>query len=763
MNNNNRQRRSFSSRGGRNEQQQQPRRRFIKSHDNEDRTADDNDDRTQQRYNSNNNSNNNNRRGVVASYDEMSKDELDALVNEYRRRDAGDDEVDSDDDETIGVVKQGEDGDDERMNGSDDEDEDDEVMDDEDDDDDSDDDDVPEVDEFEMLDDEQEVAKTSNRLALTKTEKNKKKRDRKKRGKKNAAADSDDDDSNDEEQGWMGGAAGGDSDAEDSDDDDDEILKESKRLDREKAKVEEEAAEEMEEMLTHQEKITLMSDYEEDRRMQREKLEQQLGAEVTDEELDRTLDKMGTAESLLVEEDIRKIHARIVENVRVLVSFTKHREEGYSRQDYVNLLRTDLCKYYGYGQELMDVFINLFSAAELVEFLEANEQPRPLTIRSNSLKTRRRILAADLISRGVNLDPLGPWTKVGLKIYNSSVPVGATPEYLAGHYMIQSASSYLPVMALGAQPGETVLDMAAAPGGKTTYIAAMMKNTGTIYANDINETRSKALVANVYRMGVRNAVMVNFDGRDLPTALPKLDRVLLDAPCTGLGVIARDPSIKLKRTKEDIAKCSQLQKQLLLAAIDCVNSKSGSGGIIVYSTCSVSIEENEEVVDYALRKRNVKIVDSGLPFGVDGFTKMGTKRFHTNMKLCKRVYPHTHNMDGFFVCKLMKVDEGAKVDTSDKESLKREQKKQERESAKRKEEKEVRKAEQQQREDKNKKLFEDAMKSTGGHVQEAMDLMKQRKQRIMEERGVKKSGKTTQKKWRPTVTKKNQSKQRDTV
>jgi ribosomal RNA methyltransferase Nop2 len=107
---------------------------------------------------------------------------------------------------------------------------------------------------------------------------------------------------------------------------------------------------------------------------------------------------------------------------------------------------------------------------QIIEFLEANEVDRPITIRTNTLKTRRRDLAQALINRGVNLDPIGKWSKVGLLVYDSQVPIGATPEYLAGHYLLQGASSFLPVMALAPQEHEKILDMAAAPGGKTTYI-----------------------------------------------------------------------------------------------------------------------------------------------------------------------------------------------------------------------------------------------------------------------------------------------------
>lgn len=134
------------------------------------------------------------------------------------------------------------------------------------------------------------------------------------------------------------------------------------------------------------------------------------------------------------------------------------------------MLLKDLCQYYGYNEYLMNRIMEIFPLGELQDALDASDAPRPLTIRTNTLKCRRRELAQALISRGVNLDPVGKWSKVGLVIYSSQVPVGATPEYLAGHYMIQGASSFLPVMALGPEENERILDMCAAPGGKSTHI-----------------------------------------------------------------------------------------------------------------------------------------------------------------------------------------------------------------------------------------------------------------------------------------------------
>lgn len=360
--------------------------------------------------------------------------------------------------------------------------------------------------------------------------------------------------------------------------------------------------------------------------------------------------------------DLAMIQQRIKDVIYVLADFKTRSTEGKSRREYVAQLRKDLCSYYSYNDFLMEKIMNIFTT-EILDFLEANEVPRPVTIRTNTLKTRRRDLAQALINRGVNLDPIGKWSKVGLVVYDSQVPIGATPEYLAGHYMLQGGSSFLPVMALAPQENERILDMCAAPGGKSTYIAALMRNTGMLFANDANAERTKAIVGNIHRMGITNTVISDLDGKKFPQLFPMgFDRVLLDAPCSGTGVISKDPAVKTSKDELDIQKCSQLQKQLILAAIDCCNANSPTGGFIVYSTCSVLVEENEWVVDYALKKRSVKLVPMGLDFGKEGFVNFEKHHFHPNLKLTRRFYPHTHNLDGFFVAKLKKFSNKVKTD-----------------------------------------------------------------------------------------------------
>ena len=351
--------------------------------------------------------------------------------------------------------------------------------------------------------------------------------------------------------------------------------------------------------------------------------------------------------------DLKVVLERIQEVLRVLGNFTAERAEGVTREQYVKQLRRDLGFYYGYNKFMISQILRLFSPSEAVEFLESNETPRPVTIRCNTLKSRRRDLAQSLIARGVNLDPLGEWSKVGLQVFESTVPIGATPEYLSGQYMLQGAASLLPVMSLGPLPGERILDMCAAPGGKTTHIAQEMKNKGVLFANDVNKERIGALSSNLHRLGVTNAIVSNLDGRAFPAAIGGFDRVLLDAPCSGLGVITRDPRIKVNKSLSDIHKCRNLQKELILNAIDSVNP-AAKDPVIIYCTCTLSVEENELIVQHALDSRDVELVDTGLPFGRPGFVKYEKYRLTPKMALCRRFYPHVHNTDGFFVAKLIK-------------------------------------------------------------------------------------------------------------
>lgn len=409
-----------------------------------------------------------------------------------------------------------------------------------------------------------------------------------------------------------------DDDSEAGDDDSDAggfsaMERKSKKIDQDREKMEEEARKELEDQMDRDE-----------------------NEEITDFEFP-SLETLELEKTLGV--DMTIVKARIDTVMTILNDFKNKRDPTHNRQEYVQLLVNDLAFFYGYNHFLVDKFLQMFPPTETVELLEANERPRPVTIRTNTLKTRRGELTKALNARGVNLEAI-EWSKVGLQVFESTVPIGATPEYLAGHYMLQSASSLTAVMALDPQPNERVLDMASAPGGKTTHIAQLLKNTGMVVANDVNASRLTSLVANVHRLGVQNCIVSNNDGREFPKVLGGFDRVLLDSPCTGTGIISRDPSVKTSKSEEDLVKLNHLQKQLILAAIDSVDASSASGGIIVYSTCSILPEENEEIVNYALTRRHVKLIDSGLELGRPGMPQFRGKKFHPSLKLTKRFYPH---------------------------------------------------------------------------------------------------------------------------
>lgn len=471
--------------------------------------------------------------------------------------------------------------------------------------------------------------------------------------------------------------------------------------------------------------------------------------------------------------DIPEMKIRIHKLVEILSDFKNKKTPERSRSDYISELKTLLIQTYDYNDDICNLVLNLFPPNECVEFMESNTTAKALTIRTNTLKTKRRELAKTLISRNINLDPLAEWSKVGLKIYSSPVPIGATPEYLAGHYMLQAASSFLPVLALEPQPGEKVLDMCACPGGKTTYIAQLMKNQGIVIANDMKKERIKSLFFNIHRMGIKNCIITNYDGRKFPKFYNSFDRVLLDAPCSGLGVIAKDQSVKVNRTYKEILDNSRVQKELILAAIDSCNVKGS--GIIVYSTCSISVEENEWVVDYALKYRYVKCIEVGFEVGESGLSSFREKRFHPSVKNCRRIYPHVHNMDGFFVAKLKKYADGVKGGEKEKEG-EEEKKKRKNKSKKEKkgdedgdvpelvedeeeegEEMDVDEEEEEDDDDENDGIYDD------DEDEEEYEKMDYKKERYNDKKDKKKNVKGNGKDYKGDIAKKKEQKQKENL
>lgn len=341
-------------------------------------------------------------------------------------------------------------------------------------------------------------------------------------------------------------------------------------------------------------------------------------------------------------------HAKQI--VTVLQNIKELGDPKITRQDYLASLKHDLRRLFGYNEFLMDKIVSLLPIDEVIPFVQANENRRPVVIRCNTHKCRRKALENSLGKRGAQVEAL-EWSKIGIHVIASNVPVGATPEYLAGYYMLQSPSSFLPVMALNPQKDMRILDMCAAPGGKTTHLAQLMGDTGVIVANDVNKARTNALIANIHRLGFTNCIVTNCDGRAFPRTMGGFDQVLIDAPCSGTGVIARDHSVKTTKSAADLHDLTHNQKELVLHAYDSVKN---SGGKLCYCTCSLLVEENEAVVDYLIKNRNCKVI---IPDNINkeffdslspGILKDGSNTYHPSIKNSRRIYPHRENMDGFY-------------------------------------------------------------------------------------------------------------------
>lgn len=326
-----------------------------------------------------------------------------------------------------------------------------------------------------------------------------------------------------------------------------------------------------------------------------------------------------------------------------------------SKKYYIKLLKKEICRIFQYPRDSVNYFLSLFPVFETIKFIESNEKQRPLTIRYNNLKKNPEEIKLELEKKGIKVFSLEKPLDVAGIISKNRLKIGNIPEFLTGYYTLQSIASLLPVISLNPVEGDRVLDITAAPGGKSTFICQLMKNKGILVANDKNKIRVKSLVSSVHRMGITNCIVTNLDGTVLPFIVRGFDKVLIDAPCSGTGIISHDLNIKLTNIskKAFVHFCSQ--KRLLLAAIDACNERSIKGGVVVYSTCSILVEENECVIQYAIQNRNVRIIETGLNFGMPGYKKFKGVVFDKKMEKCRRFFPHIHNTDGFFICKLKKL------------------------------------------------------------------------------------------------------------
>jgi NOL1/NOP2/sun family putative RNA methylase len=229
--------------------------------------------------------------------------------------------------------------------------------------------------------------------------------------------------------------------------------------------------------------------------------------------------------------------------------------------------------------------------------------------------------------------------------------LGSTNEYLWGQYYIQDYASSLPAIYLNPQPTDFVIDMCAAPGSKTTQLAQLMQNKGRIAAIEVNNDRAKSLVYNLRRCGVSNTTVLNMDATNILDMNFHVDKILLDVPCSGEGIIRDDPSRKQSRSPSDIVALMRKQSILLLTALKAVKS----GGYVMYSTCSIAPEENEFIVQNALETyKKAEVVAINDNQGLPGYPEIFGVKLNQELLNTRRYFPHIHNSAGFFLCLLHK-------------------------------------------------------------------------------------------------------------
>jgi tRNA (cytosine40_48-C5)-methyltransferase len=268
-------------------------------------------------------------------------------------------------------------------------------------------------------------------------------------------------------------------------------------------------------------------------------------------------------------------------------------------------------------------------------------------LRLNPLRTTEAELLDKLNRRGAFLKKI-PFLQHGY-FAKASFSMGSTPEYLLGHYYLQGPLSQLVCEVLNPKEGAKVLDMAAAPGGKTTYLATMVGTGGVVVALDNDAFRLGSVRNNVERMGFKNVVCVKKDARFATDLKMEFEYILLDAPCS--GNFCSEKNWFGKRTIEDIKQNGRVQKELLRAAYQCLQK----GGRLVYSTCSLEPEEDELAIDWALKKfSDLKVIPINIELGDKGATTWNNEQLDPSIAGTRRFWPHKTKLEGFYMALLEK-------------------------------------------------------------------------------------------------------------
>jgi NOL1/NOP2/sun family putative RNA methylase len=293
-------------------------------------------------------------------------------------------------------------------------------------------------------------------------------------------------------------------------------------------------------------------------------------------------------------------------------------------------------------------FLEEFFREEMDQFLNWSLKPLPPVIRVNTLKSDVESVRRRLEGQSIRLEEIEhiPWA---FRVLETPVEIGRTLEHYLGYIYVQELASIIPVLVLDPKPGEKILDIAAAPGSKTTLIAQLMKNQGLILANDIDYERLRALASNLDRLGVMNVLMTEVDGYKLGFwHKDTFDRVLVDVPCSALGTLHRAPEIVNWWSWEKVKRLTRTQKGLILAGYQALKP----GGVMVYSTCTLTPQENEAIVSLLLEKNPEAEILDFEDFGLKwsrGVVNWKHLEFDERCQKARRLNPYRNKTEGFFI------------------------------------------------------------------------------------------------------------------
>lgn len=298
-------------------------------------------------------------------------------------------------------------------------------------------------------------------------------------------------------------------------------------------------------------------------------------------------------------------------------------------------------------QDFLDKMKGLLPEEEYTDFLESYKNDPEKGIRANPLKIDRDHLL-ERLPDDFKAHPIS-WCPSGIYIDSEARP-GKRPEYYTGLYYPQEPSAMTPAQAIEIEPGDVVLDLCAAPGGKSTQLAGKMMGQGTLILNEIVGKRVNVLAQNVERMGIPNAVILNENSTRLSEVFPeKFDKILVDAPCSGEGMFRKDEKVIGEWDSNKPVACSIVQKEILQD----VDKLLKPGGELVYSTCTFSPEENEQVAEWL-----VSLGYEILPIELEGLSTTGRPEFSLNnledVKNTVRIWPHLSEGEGHYVARFRK-------------------------------------------------------------------------------------------------------------